>query len=126
MLRVAQKTANFPMLTGNVESTRNTWPKFPSFEIIEKGGLRIEVYGLTTPAAPIWHEKLGNDLVFLGILQSAKEITQILREDSGLISLLRCCTAAQIKSSVRKKTCMLASPTPTLGAGWSIMYLELI
>ena len=126
MLRVAQKTANFPMLTGNVESTRNTWPKFPSFEIIEKGGLRIEVYGLTTPAAPIWHEKLGNDLAFLGILQSAKEITQILREDSGLISLLRCCTAAQIKSSVRKKTCMLASPTPTLGAGWSIMYLELI
>ena len=50
MLRVAQKTANSPMLTGNVESTRNTWPKFPSFEIIEKGGLRIEVYGLTTPA----------------------------------------------------------------------------
>ena len=39
MLRVAQKTANFPMLAGNVESTRKTWPKFPSFEIIEKGGL---------------------------------------------------------------------------------------
>ena len=81
MLRVAQKTADFPMLAGNVESTRNTWPKFPSFEIIEKRGLQIEVYGLTTHAAPIWHEKLGNDLTFLGILQSAKEITQILLEE---------------------------------------------
>ena len=60
---------------------RNTSPKFPSFEIIEKGGLQIEVYDLTTPAAPIWHEKLGNDLAFLGILQSAKEITQILLEE---------------------------------------------
>ena len=81
MLRVAQKTANFPMLAGNVESTRNTWPKFPSFEIIEKGSFSIGVFGLTTPAAPMWHEKLANDLAFLDILQRAKEITQILREE---------------------------------------------
>jgi 2',3'-cyclic-nucleotide 2'-phosphodiesterase (5'-nucleotidase family) len=51
-LKVAQKIANFPMLARNVLSIRGTWPKFPSFEIIEKGGLRIGVFGLTTPAAP--------------------------------------------------------------------------
>ncbi len=29
----------------------------------------------------MWHEKLANDLAFLDILQRAKEITQILREE---------------------------------------------
>ena len=29
----------------------------------------------------MWHEKLANDLAFLDILKSAKEITQILREE---------------------------------------------
>jgi 2',3'-cyclic-nucleotide 2'-phosphodiesterase (5'-nucleotidase family) len=40
-LKVAQKTVNFPMLVGNVVSLGSTWPKFPSFKIIEIGGFRI-------------------------------------------------------------------------------------
>ncbi len=66
------------MLAGNVVSIRGTWPKFPSFEIIEKGGFRIGVFCLTTPAAPMWHEKLANDLAFLDILERSKEITKNL------------------------------------------------
>lgn len=117
MLRVAQKTANFPMLAGNVESTRNTWPKFPSFEIIEKGSFSIGVFGLTTPAAPMWHEKLANDLAFLDILQRAKEITQILREEQQVDFIIALLHSGSNKKFGEQENLYAGLPNAN-AAGW--------
>ena len=117
MLRVAQKTANFPMLAGNVESTRNTWPKFPSFEIIEKGSFSIGVFGLTTPAAPMWHEKLANDFAFLDILQRAKEITQILREEQQVDFIIALLHSGSNKKFGEQENLYAGLPNAN-AAGW--------
>ena len=117
MLRVAQKTANFPMLAGNVEPTRNTWPKFPSFEIIEKGSFSIGVFGLTTPAAPMWHEKLANDLAFLDILQRAKEITQILREEQQVDFIIALLHSGSNKKFGEQENLYAGLPNAN-AAGW--------
>ena len=117
MLRVAQKTANFPMLAGNVEPTRNTWPKFPSFEIIEKGSFSIGVFGLTTPAAPMWHEKLANDFAFLDILQRAKEITQILREEQQVDFIIALLHSGSNKKFGEQENLYAGLPNAN-AAGW--------
>ena len=117
MLRVAQKTANFPMLAGNVEPTRNTWPKFPSFEIIEKGSFSIGVFGLTTPAAPMWHEKLANDFAFLDILQRAKEIIQILREEQQVDFIIALLHSGSNKKFGEQENLYAGLPNAN-AAGW--------
>ena len=117
MLRVAQKTANFPMLAGNVEPTRNTWPKFPSCEIIEKSSFRIGVFGLTTPAASMWHEKLANDLAFLDILQRAKEITQILREEQQVDFIIALLHSGSNKKFGEQENLYAGLPNAN-AAGW--------
>ena len=117
VLRVAQKTANFPMLAGNVEPTRNTWPKFTSFEIIEKGSFSIGVFGLTTPAAPMWHEKLANDFAFLDILQRAKKITQILREEQQVDFIIALLHSGSNKKFGEQENLYAGLPNAN-AAGW--------
>ena len=121
-LKVAQKTADFPMLAGNVVSTRGTWPKFPSFEIIENGCFRIGVFGLMTPAAPMWHEKLANDLAFLDILENAKEITQILREEQQVDLIIALLHSGSNKKFGKQENLYAGLPNAN-AAGWVADYV---
>ncbi len=46
--------SNFPWLAANAISTDNGEPYFQPYSIIEKGGVRMAVLGLITPAIPSW------------------------------------------------------------------------
>ncbi|NMD03959.1 MAG: bifunctional metallophosphatase/5'-nucleotidase, partial [Bacteroidales bacterium] len=44
----------FPYLAGNVTEERSGRPYFRPYTIVKKGGIRIAVIGLITPAVPRW------------------------------------------------------------------------
>ena len=115
-LKAAKKTANFPMLAENTVLQGSNWRKLLSFEIIEEGGFQIGGFGLMTPAAPMYHQKLDDYLAFLDIFGSAKEIIQILCEEQQVDLIIELLYSGSNKNSKTKKTCILASPTRTLRA----------
>lgn len=75
--------ARFPVLGANVLDTQSGKPYFRPYKMFKRGGLRIAVLGLTTPAIPQWlPEHLWSGMRFVDIIESAKQwVPQIQREE---------------------------------------------
>lgn len=77
------REAKFAVLGANVLSTETGEPYFTPYKVFERGGMRVAVLGLTTPAVPQWlPEHLWQGMRFVDIIESAEEwVPRILREE---------------------------------------------
>lgn len=75
------KEINFPWLAANAINTENNQPYFKPYTTIERGGVKIAVLGLITPAIPQWlPEKIWSGIRFDDMIETAKKWVKIIRE----------------------------------------------
>lgn len=72
---------DFPTLGANVIDTAAGRPYLPPYAVIERGGMRIAILGLLTPAIPGWlPENLWKGLKFEDMVESASRWVPAIRE----------------------------------------------
>lgn len=68
------KEVNFPWLAANAINTTTNEPYFKPYTITERGGVKIAVLGLITPAIPQWlPEKIWSGIRFDDMIETAKK-----------------------------------------------------
>lgn len=76
-----RNTTHTPVLGANVIDRSTGNPYLQPYAIIERGGLRIAVIGLLTPAIPAWlPERLWSGLEFMPMEETAEKWIEIVRE----------------------------------------------
>jgi 2',3'-cyclic-nucleotide 2'-phosphodiesterase/3'-nucleotidase len=71
----------FPWLAANVTNIKTDEPYFEPYTIIERGGVRVAVLGLTTPGVPNWlPQKLWEGMRFDDMIETAKIWVNIIQE----------------------------------------------
>ena len=81
------KAYNFPLLAANAIDIKTAKPYFKPYQIIEKEGIKIAVFGLVTPAIPNWlpHE-LYSGIEFKDMVETARKwMPVILNEKPDLV-----------------------------------------
>lgn len=78
---------NFPMLAANAVNVSDKKPYFKPYTIIERGGVRVAVMGLITPAVPNWlPPELYRGMIFEDMKESAEKwMPVILREKPDVV-----------------------------------------
>ncbi|BDQ03338.1 bifunctional UDP-sugar hydrolase/5'-nucleotidase [Ignavibacterium sp.] len=72
---------NFPWLAANAIRTSDGKPYFKPYTTIERGGIKIAVFGLITPAIPKWlPEKIWEGMQFDDMIESAQRWAKKIRE----------------------------------------------
>ncbi len=75
------KEINFPWLAANAVRTSDGQPYFKPYTTIERGGIKIAVFGLITPAIPKWlPEKIWEGMQFNDMIQTAEKWVKKIRE----------------------------------------------
>lgn len=84
-LERAVEKAEFPFLAGNVTRAGTGEPAFPPYTVIERGGVRIGILGLTTPGSAIWDRaNVEGRLEFGDMVESARRWWPELAEESDV------------------------------------------
>jgi len=72
---------NFPWLAANAIDTKTNEPYFKPYTIIKRGGVKIAVLGLITPAIPQWlPEKIWAGIRFDDMIETAKNWVKKIKE----------------------------------------------
>uniref|UniRef100_A0A7V2ZMM8 Bifunctional metallophosphatase/5'-nucleotidase n=1 Tax=Ignavibacterium album TaxID=591197 RepID=A0A7V2ZMM8_9BACT len=72
---------NFPWLAANAVRTSDGKPYFKPYTTIERGGIKIAVFGLITPAIPKWlPEKIWEGMQFEDMIETAEKWVRKIRE----------------------------------------------
>lgn len=81
------KEYNFPLLAANAVDVKTGKPYFKPYYIIKKGGVKIAVFGLVTPAIPNWlPEELYSGIEFKDMVETAKLwMPEILNDKPDII-----------------------------------------
>jgi 2',3'-cyclic-nucleotide 2'-phosphodiesterase / 3'-nucleotidase len=75
------KELNFPWLAANAINTETNLPYFKPYTTIERGGVKIAVLGLITPAIPQWlPEKIWSGMRFDDMIETAQKWVKKIRE----------------------------------------------
>ena len=75
------KEINFPWLAANAINTTTNEPYFKPYTTIERGGVKIAVLGLITPAIPQWlPEKIWSGMRFDDMIETAQKWVKKIRE----------------------------------------------
>lgn len=75
------KEINFPWLAANAINTTTNEPYFKPYTTIERGGVKIAVLGMITPAIPQWlPEKIWSGMRFDDMIETAKKWVKKIRE----------------------------------------------
>ncbi len=75
------KEINFPWLAANAIRTSDGQPYFKPYTTIERGGIKIAVLGLITPAIPKWlPEKIWEGMQFDDMIETAEKWAKKIRE----------------------------------------------
>ena len=75
------KEINFPWLAANAINTTTNQPYFKPYTTIERGGVKIAVLGLITPAIPQWlPEKIWSGMRFDDMIETAQKWVKKIRE----------------------------------------------
>lgn len=75
------KEINFPWLAANAINTQTNEPYFKPYTIIERGGIKVAVFGLITPAIPKWlPEKIWEGIRFDDMIETAEKWAKKIRE----------------------------------------------
>ena len=73
---------DFPWLAANAVGTESGEPYFKPYVILKRGGIKIAVLGLITPAIPQWlPENIWEGMEFRDMIESAKYWTEKIRKD---------------------------------------------
>lgn len=83
--------ANFPYLSANIVMSEDGRAFTQASTLIEKDGVRIAVFGLTTPTVQkVWeaNPEMKRKLDFLDPIQTAREIVPELRKNADIVVLL--------------------------------------
>jgi 2',3'-cyclic-nucleotide 2'-phosphodiesterase/3'-nucleotidase len=84
VLRRAERQAAFPLLSANTVSDTTGEPAFAPYVVLDRGGLRVGVLGLTTPGVPNWEEpEHYRGLRFEAMDTAARKWVRVLREEEG-------------------------------------------
>jgi 2',3'-cyclic-nucleotide 2'-phosphodiesterase/3'-nucleotidase len=76
-----RKDLKLPWLAANAINTETKKPYFEPYAVINKGGVKIAVFGLITPGVPSWlPEFLWRGIQFEDMIESAKKWIPIIRE----------------------------------------------
>ena len=71
-----------PVLGGNVVDTATGCPYWQPYTVIERGGLRVAVLGLTTPGIPLWlPEKLWSGMRFDDMVETARHWIPVIQRN---------------------------------------------
>lgn len=78
---------NFPLLAANAVDEKSGEPYFTPFTLVEKGGIRVAVLGLITPAVPTWlPEELYRGIRFTGMVEAARKwMPEIQKHNPDLV-----------------------------------------
>ncbi len=78
---------HFPLLAANAVNIKTGKPYFHPYQIIEKDGIRIAVFGLVTPAIPSWlPPELYKGIDFKDMVETARQwMPLILKEKPDLV-----------------------------------------
>jgi 2',3'-cyclic-nucleotide 2'-phosphodiesterase / 3'-nucleotidase len=81
------KEYNFPLLAANAVDSKTGKPYFKPYKIIEKGGVRIAIFGLVTPAIPNWlPPELYSGIEFKDMVETARKwMPVIINEKPDLV-----------------------------------------
>lgn len=72
---------NFPWLAANAVRTSDGKPYFKPYTTIERGGIKVAVFGLITPAIPKWlPEKIWEGMQFEDMIETAEKWVKKIRE----------------------------------------------
>ncbi len=72
---------NFPWLAANAVRTSDGQPYFKPYTTIERGGIKVAVFGLITPAIPKWlPEKIWEGMQFEDMIETAEKWVKKIRE----------------------------------------------
>lgn len=75
------KEINFPWLAANALNTETNQPYFKPYTTVERGGVKIAVLGLITPAIPQWlPEKIWSGVRFDDMIETAQKWVKKIRE----------------------------------------------
>lgn len=75
------KEINFPWLAANAIRTSDGQPYFKPYTTIERGGVKIAILGLITPAIPQWlPEKIWSGMRFDDMIETAQKWVKKIRE----------------------------------------------
>ena len=75
------KELNFPWLAANAINTTTNEPYFKTYTTIERGGVKIAILGLITPAIPQWlPEKIWSGMRFDDMIETAQKWVKKIRE----------------------------------------------
>jgi len=75
------KEIKFPWLAANAIKTSDGLPYFKPYTTIERGGIKIAVFGLITPAIPKWlPEKIWQGMQFDDMIETAQKWVKKIRE----------------------------------------------
>lgn len=75
------KELNFPWLAANAINTETNQSYFKPYTTIEKGGVKIAILGLITPAIPQWlPEKIWSGMRFDDMIETAQKWVKKIRE----------------------------------------------
>ncbi len=75
------KEINFPWLAANAINTTTNEPYFKPYTTVERGGVKIAILGLITPAIPQWlPEKIWSGMQFEDMIETAQKWVKKIRE----------------------------------------------
>ncbi len=75
------KEINFPWLSANAVNTTSEQPYFKPYTTVERGGVKIAIFGLITPAIPKWlPEKIWSGIRFDDMIETAKKWVKKIKE----------------------------------------------
>ena len=77
-----RKAYHFPMLAANAVDKMTGEPYFKPYTIVEKGGIKVAVFGLITPAIPSWlPPELYSGMEFRDMLETARLWMPVIRKE---------------------------------------------
>ena len=81
VLKRVQKSCHYPILGANIINTSTGEPAFQPYALFERGGVKIAVLGLITPAIPVWlSEYLWKGWHFRDMEETARQWIEVIRK----------------------------------------------
>ncbi len=84
LIKRIQTLANFPILAANLARVDGTMAAVP-YTIIERGGLKIGIIGLTNPNAPRWDGEKTDPFIYAPVGPAARRVVDIIKDKTDVI-----------------------------------------
>lgn len=98
------RDSNFPILGANILDKSTGEPYLKPYQIISRGGVKIAILGLITPAIPFWlPENLWEGLYFEDMEKSARKWIHIIKKEENPDLIIGLFHSGQYESILGKK-----------------------